>query len=396
MVRPNQLLSLSTSGVNNAPDDQGLGSTPRKGRIGGLVKDFTEQDSAYGELALTQPLKKYSSQKITKNQTPLLNEQIESNENGEIGEISTNSEIRDLDWQSRTAVPLLKNLKRITAPNPSMMTGPGTNTYIVGTDLTGYIVIDPGPYDIEHTAQIFKACCGDIQMIVCTHSHPDHSPGARPLQLLCEKNSDHKPPILGLASRPTAKPSGQFQPDRELRDKECLVLKSKTIELSKDLNSTSKPEIHTLEVIYTPGHAANHVCLILQEDGLLFSGDHVLNGSTTVVDPPDGNMGQYLSSLTLLAKLCEEKHIEFIFPAHGYVLGNYFGKPRSALSVIEGLYAHRMKRELKILKVIQNNPKGSMDDWVKIAYDDVPSNVWPVAKRSLLAHFENLKANNLV
>jgi glyoxylase-like metal-dependent hydrolase (beta-lactamase superfamily II) len=140
---------------------------------------------------------------------------------------------------------------------------------------------------------------------------------------------------------------------------------------------------HTLLVLHTPGHAANHVCLVLLEDGLLFSGDHILNGSTTVVDPPDGNMKDYMASLDLLSAACATHSIEFILPAHGYVLDQ-------ASQAIARLRAHRLQREAKILRVMQANPQGTMDEWVALAYDDVDPRIWPVAKRSLLAHVQRI------
>ena len=142
---------------------------------------------------------------------------------------------------------------------------------------------------------------------------------------------------------------------------------------------------HSLLVLHTPGHAANHLCLVLVEDGLLFSGDHILNGSTTVIDPPDGEMTAYLDSLDVLTAACAQHHIRHILPAHGYVLGE-------APQAIAQLKAHRLKREAKVLKAMQAHPAGSMDDWVAHAYDDVPPRMWPVAKRSLLAHVERLQA----
>jgi recombination protein RecT len=138
-------------------------------------------------------------------------------------------------------------------------------------------------------------------------------------------------------------------------------------------------------VIHTPGHAANHLCLVLVEDGLLFSGDHILNGSTTVIDPPDGDMNAYLDSLDALSAACDEHGIEFIAPAHGYVLGE-------AKAAIAGLKAHRLKREAKIIGVMQAQPDGTLDDWVAAAYDDVDARIWPVAKRSLLAHVERIES----
>jgi recombination protein RecT len=147
---------------------------------------------------------------------------------------------------------------------------------------------------------------------------------------------------------------------------------------------------HTLEVIHTPGHAANHLCLVLLEDGLMFSGDHILNGSTTVVDPPDGDMTAYLDSLDTLSAACAEHKIEFILPAHGYVLGGYAGE---AADAIARLKVHRLKREAKIVKVMQARPQGTLDDWLAEVYDDVPPRMWPVAKRTLLAHMARIEAD---
>jgi recombination protein RecT len=141
---------------------------------------------------------------------------------------------------------------------------------------------------------------------------------------------------------------------------------------------------HTLQVVLTPGHAANHLCLILLEDGLLFSGDHILNGSTTIVDPPDGNMTDYLDSLDRLTAACGQHAIEYILPAHGYVLG-------FATDAIARLKAHRLQREAKVLKAMRERPGGTMEDWVELAYDDVPPRMWPVAQRSLLAHVQRLE-----
>jgi len=255
------------------------------------------------------------------------------------------------------------------------MTGPGSNSYLVGDPNTGYTVIDPGPADPEHIEKLWRAAGGDIRQIVCTHSHPDHSPGARPLQSLCVKNGHPQPHILGLPSAPTSRAASEFKPDRSLQNQELLL------HSGRGLNGDST---HTLKVIYTPGHAANHLCLVLLEDGLLFSGDHILNGSTTVIDPPDGDMTDYLASLDVLAAACETHHIDYILPAHGYALAR-------AAEAIAHLKAHRLKREAKILLVMQNQPDGTMDDWVSKAYDDVPERMWPVAKRSLLAHVQRIQ-----
>ncbi len=140
-----------------------------------------------------------------------------------------------------------------------------------------------------------------------------------------------------------------------------------------------------MQAIHTPGHAANHVCLLLLEDGLLFSGDHILNGSTTVIDPPDGNMMEYIDSLDRLHEECTRHGAYYILPAHGHVLPD-------ALAAIAHLKAHRLKREAKIAAVMQGNPQGDLDQWLPLAYDDVDPRIWPVARRSLLAHVERIQA----
>lgn len=313
-------------------------SCPRAGLLGGEEARFMEHEMAYGELALVSP-------------------------DGQI--------VHHLDWRNDQPAALLRNVARLTAPNPGAMTGPGTNSYLVGDAATGYIAIDPGPHEPAHLERLWRAAGGDIRMIVCTHSHPDHSPGARPLQALCAG----RPAILGLPSLPTARAASQFVPDRALADGEQLVLEG---------GGTR----HTLRVITTPGHAANHLCLVLLEDGLLFSGDHVLNGSTTVVDPPDGDMSAYLGSLDKLAAACQAHAIEFILPAHGWVLG-------FAAQAIARLKQHRLQREARIIAAMRQRPEGAADDWVRLAYDDVPQALWPVAKRSLLAHVQRIQALDL-
>jgi recombination protein RecT len=317
-------------------------SCPRAGWLAGNEARYMEHEAPFGELALVTP-------------------------DGQIH--------HHLDWQTDQAVALLKNVQRLTAPNPGVMTGPGTNSYLVGDPHTGYIAIDPGPADDEHLQRLWRAAGGQIHAIVCTHSHPDHSPGAAPLQALCT----HKPPILGLASRPTARANSRFTPDRDLVDGEKLVLHGA---------GTDGPITHTLRVVHTPGHAANHLCLVLEEDGLLFSGDHVLNGSTTVIDPPDGHMGDYLDSLDKLATACTAGGIEFILPAHGHVLG-------FAHQAITQLKAHRLRREAKIAAAMQALPQGSLQEWVEKAYDDVPPRLWPVAARSLQAHVDHIREQGL-
>jgi recombination protein RecT len=312
-------------------------SCPRAGFLQSKEARYMEHEPPFGELAMVCP-------------------------DGQI--------LHHLDWQHERPVQLLRHVARLTAPNPSVMTGPGTNSYIVGTAETGYIVIDPGPNDAGHVQRLFDATGGDICAIVCTHSHADHSPAARPLQALC----DGKPPILGLPSAPTARTSAQFTPDKVLSNNELLAQYFRRL----DADLTIK-----LRAVHTPGHAANHLCLVLEEDGLLFSGDHILNGSTTVIDPPDGNMTHYLDSLDVLSAECKTHSIEFILPAHGYVIG-------FASQTIAQLKAHRLKREAKVAAAMHALPGASVEDLVPLAYDDVDARLWPIAARSLTAHVERL------
>ncbi|CAB5723295.1 hydroxyacylglutathione hydrolase [Delftia tsuruhatensis] len=282
--------------------------------------------------------------------------------------------LHTLDWQSERAVPLRKNLLRLTAPNPGVMTGPGTNSYLVGDASTGYAAIDPGPADAGHVQRLFDAAGGDIRHILCTHSHADHSPGAALLQALAVQAGRPRPAIGGLPSAPTARPASRFTPDYALADGQRIVL-----------HDAPGGTTHTLVAVFTPGHAANHVCFLLEEDALLFSGDHILNGSTTIIDPPDGNMRDYIDSLDKLDALCATHGAQFILPAHGYVLG-------FARQAIARLKAHRLAREAKVLAAMRQLPDGSVQDWVRLAYDDAPSRLWPIAERSLLAHVERIRA----
>ena len=318
-------------------------TSPRSGTLAGKVEHFMEHEPPYGELAFVCP--------DGHTQHPL-------------------------DWQCDRVLPLLKNVQRLTAPNPGVMTGPGTNSYLVGEAATGYIAIDPGPAEPEHIERLWRAAGGDIRAIVCTHSHPDHFPGAAPLQAMVAAAGRPAPPILGLPSASTARAASAFTPDRALHNGELLALAGQGLE---------GKITHTLQVIHTPGHAANHLCLLLVEDGLLFSGDHVLNGSTTVVDPPDGNMADYLGSLDVLDAACQAHGVQFILPAHGYVLGD-------ARGTIARLKAHRLAREAKVLAAMQALPDGTVQQWVEHAYTDVPPRMWPVAQRSLMAHVERIRS----
>jgi recombination protein RecT len=352
-------------------------SCPRAALIKGKEVRLMEHESAYGEIAMVSPY----------------------------GQTA-----HELSWQHEQAVPLLKHVMRLTAPNPGMMTGPGTNTYIVGTPEKGYLVIDPGADIASHIERILRATNGDIVAIICTHSHPDHSPAAKPLQArvveasntvpmaLTSEFAKHICPILGLPSAPTARESAWFEPDIVLQNNEQLApyFRRPYDEIPFDIS---------LQVIHTPGHAANHLCLILPEDGILFSGDHILNGSTTVIDPPDGNMSNYLASLDTLEAMCKQHDLRFILPAHGYVLSHCDAAQTApeqhvdarsdsrggAQRAVAALKTHRLKREAKIIAAMKLKPNASAEELVPLAYDDVDAKLWPIAARSLVAHMQRIQ-----
>jgi len=250
-----------------------------------------------------------------------------------------------------------KWVTRLTAPNPGMMTGPGTNTYIVGTD-SARAVIDPGPDIASHIEKILAF--GNIKWVLCTHTHQDHSPAAAAVKAATGAQ------VLG---RPA--PAGQdatFKPD-------VVVDNGQRIQIG-DI---------TLRAIHTPGHASNHLCYLLEETRMLFTGDHVMQGSTVVINPPDGDMRAYLNSLERL--LGEE--IAIIAPGHGYLVG----APKKE---IQRLIAHRLAREEKVVNALVKIGPASVDELLPLVYDDVPARIHRVAARSLTAHLEKLTADGAV
>ena len=246
---------------------------------------------------------------------------------------------------------------RLIAPNPGMMTGPGTNTYIVGEK--AHAVIDPGPDIASHIEKILAF--GNIKWILCTHTHMDHSPAAAAIKQATGAE------VLG---RPA--PAGQdatFKPDHVLDHGQRV-----------DLDGI------TLRAIHTPGHASNHLCYMLEQTKMLFTGDHVMQGSTVVINPPDGDMRAYLASLQ---KLVDEEDIAIIAPGHGYLVG----APKKELV---RLIAHRRAREEKVVNALVKIGPASVEELLPLVYDDVPARVHRVAARSLTAHLEKLAADGAV
>jgi glyoxylase-like metal-dependent hydrolase (beta-lactamase superfamily II) len=244
---------------------------------------------------------------------------------------------------------------RILAPNPGFMTGPGTNCYLVGErDL---IVIDPGPADPTHLAAIVEAGEGRIRWIVLTHTHRDHAPAAIALR---EATGAQIAGRAGWADSPT---DTKVPFDRVLSDGD--VVSGDGVEL---------------QVVHTPGHASNHLCYFLPATRMLFTGDHVIQGSTVVIAPPDGNMNAYLRSLQRAQSL----DAAILAPGHGYLIGD----PQAEIS---RLIAHRLTRESKVRAALKSaGGRATLESLLPKVYDDVPAAIHPVAARSLRGHLEKL------
>ena len=252
-------------------------------------------------------------------------------------------------------------IKKITAPNPSVFTGQGTNTYLIGNkDIT---LIDPGPNIQEHIDEIIKLGDGNIKRIVVTHTHTDHSPAALPISKILNV------PMYGrLVDGDSTWEDETFSPDVVLKDLDKI-----------------ETEEYILQAIHTPGHASNHFCFLIKNLNCLITGDHIMDGSTVVIGPPDGNMDDYLNSLKRLLTL----KIDFFAPGHG----NFMYEPEKT---IQSIIRHRLARESKTIRKLEDFGKNKIDDLVKYVYDDVPEQLHPIAKFSLEAHLIKLIGENKV
>ncbi|MHB8667976.1 MAG: MBL fold metallo-hydrolase [Burkholderiales bacterium] len=255
-----------------------------------------------------------------------------------------------------TVVQLSAKLRRITAPNPGFMTGPGTNTYILGAG-GDVAVIDPGPAIDAHVDAVIKAAGARIRWILVTHTHLDHSPAAAMLQARTGAE------LLGMPPPPLERQDQSFRPSR-------VPVHGERLELAGC----------ALRVIHAPGHASNQLCYLLEDEKLLFTGDHVMQGSTVVINPPDGDMRVYLDSLRQL----QGEDIAWFAPGHGFLMD----KPQE---VIERLLLHRLARENKVLSAVRAAGSAALEQLVPVVYDDVSARLHPVAGRSLLAHLLKLK-----
>jgi glyoxylase-like metal-dependent hydrolase (beta-lactamase superfamily II) len=259
-------------------------------------------------------------------------------------------------------------IRRVLAGNPSPFTFTGTQTYIVGEGEVG--VIDPGPDLPDHLHAILAATAGErVTAILCTHTHRDHSPASRPLAAATGA------PIVGCAPlaldddgpRADAAFDFDYAPDRVLADGE-----------------TVDGPGWRLTAVATPGHTSNHLCYAMADTHALFTGDHVMGWSTTVVSPPDGDMAAYMQSLDLLLKRDDSVY----FPAHGPAVE----KPKRH---VRALITHRRMREQQILRKLGEG-EGHIPAMVETMYQGTDPRLFPAAGRSVLAHLVDLEARGLV
>lgn len=254
---------------------------------------------------------------------------------------------------SEEAVVVAPRVARVTALNPSIMTGPGTNTYLVGSGDT--VVIDPGPILDDHLEVIERSVAksqGTIRWIAVTHHHRDHAPAAR---ILAERTGAE---LIAFGHPESA------DPDRRVGD--GFVLEG--------------PDFR-LRALHTPGHASDHLCWLLEEELLLFSGDHVMQGSTVVIPPLDGNMTVYLASLDRLLDL--DPPIATIAPGHGRLIGD-------PAAVIKATMSHRLEREARVLAELEDLGTARVDDLMPRVYPGVSEPLEAVARASLWAHLQKL------
>lgn len=280
---------------------------------------------------------------------------------------------RDFDPRHGEAVRLSPLVRRVTAPNSGPFTFHGTNSYLVGDRSLG--VIDPGPEDEAHIDAIVRAA-GDapISHIIITHTHRDHSPGARILQRLTGA------PIVGAGPHRPARALniGEINPLDASGDTEHVPDE----ELAH--GALLKGEDWALEAVATPGHTANHLAFALEEEKLLFSGDHVMAWSTSIVAPPDGSMADFMASLETLIARDETRYL----PGHG-------GTVDEVADYLQALKAHRLGREKSVLDRLSAGDE-TIADMVATIYRDVPAILHPAASLSLLAHVEDLVTRGVV
>lgn len=247
------------------------------------------------------------------------------------------------------------NVRRITATNASRMTGPGTNSYVVGREQLA--LIDPGPAEDAHMQAIIDSCGAKLKWVLVTHTHRDHSPAAAP-----------------IAAATGAELIGNVIENDGFQDESFTNARA----MAQD--DVIKTDEFTLRALLSPGHVSNHICYLVEEDKLLMTGDHVMGGSTVVIIPPAGNMKHYIESLERML----DYDIDNFAPGHGDLID----KPHDE---IRYLISHRLKREEKVAKGLLSLGSATVKELVPVVYDDVDPALHTMAAKSLHAHLIKLE-----
>lgn len=271
---------------------------------------------------------------------------------------------RQLEFEYGQAVTLAPGIRRVIANNPGPFTFHGTGTYILGTGEVA--VVDPGPDDQDHIDAILGALEGEsISHILVTHTHMDHSPGCRKLQAACNAPTyAYGPHGAGKIEQGISVEEGgdmEFEPDHVVRHGDII-----------------HGSDWSVECVYTPGHTSNHMCFALQQQNALFTGDHVMGWSTSIVSPPDGDMSDYLDSLDLLLQRDDQVY----WPTHGPCID----EPKAH---VRAFIQHRQEREQQIIDCIEQGIF-KIGEMVPAMYHDTPEFMYPAAARSVLAAMDNL------
>ena len=261
------------------------------------------------------------------------------------------------------ALQVGRNIYCLTAPNPGYMTGAGTNTYLLG-EHEQFIVVDPGPNDDSHIEAILESVGGarNIAKILVTHMHPDHSPAAAPLARLSGAE------VYGWAPIEDEYQDISCNPDHLVEHNEVISLDSLVV-----------------RCIHTPGHVDNHVCYLFENEQILITGDHIMQGSTVVIIPPHGKMKQYIESLQIL----KNYPIKLLAPGHGSMI-------TTPVAEIDGIIAHRQAREAKVVEGLLKLTRAPIDELTEVVYDDVDPSLHPIAQLSLEAHLIKLEEESRV
>lgn len=282
--------------------------------------------------------------------------------------------VKDLEFAYGTVSGLSPLVRRVVAQNPSAFTFHGTGTYIIGKGRVA--VIDPGPDDAGHIDSLLASLRGEtVTHILITHTHRDHSPGAALLKRKTGAQTwahgPHPQPRGGIAVEEGG--DHDFRPDHLLGD-----------------GDTVKGDGWTVTALYTPGHISNHLCFALEEEKALFTGDHVMGWSTTVISPPDGNMTDYYASLK---KLLLRDDVRY-YPTHGAPV-DALSTGHSPQHFVQELLKHRQARETQIMECLKSGPQ-RIPQMVATMYADVPKYLHPAAARSVLAHLIHMAGDGRV